>query len=395
MRGVGLLAGFAGMLYAARTLGPERLGFSGAAFATAVAASMGCSLCLDTALVRHHASLAASAARVLQGQVLVARTGLALFVCLLVLPGWWLWGPSSAGWLVPGLFLMILAFAISPGWVLQSTNRIGPLTALMTVQSLFTVGFYTLVLDDRSVVGTDLVLGASAAVLIAVAGWVLVGGDRGSWARPWAAIWSYLLLARANSLVVVTGVLSYGLTASDLLLIGWLAPAHEVGVYRAAGVAGQVVAAFSSLYTLALYPRLIAARKAGGLDEVWRAEERQLLRLWVPAVPIVLAGVAVLAPVVFGSAYAGIVWPALWLAAAKLLTFWCGVPMWSLWADRQDSQVLRVLLISALAGIALNLAAIITQQWALCGAGTFVAELLVLGLARRAVARRTQPATSH
>lgn len=411
-RAAGLLAGFAGMLYAARSLGPEKLGQSSAALAMVMSAGLLVSLSQDTALVRRHAELDETGRRALWRIVQGARTWLACGLACILMVAWWLSGRPVTWPLLAGIGLTTLALSAGPNWVLQARQRIGALILLGALQSAGTLALYLVFVRPESVIGTDLLLGGlvAAGLALGVVVWEGSAGKRcelkarsleprdqnpeanssqllaGSSGRSCFA--DYFRLAGEGRALLCTGVLTYLVMASDLFMVGWLASPTTAGVYRVACVPGLVIAAFSGLYTTALYPRLLkAAERGADAFAVLRvAEERRLLSLWLPAVPLVLAGVAVLLPIFFGEAYRTALISALWLAGARLLTFWNGVYMWSLWAARRDNAALAVLAMAATVAVAGNLAMVLSGHPEWCGVGTFFAEMTVLVAARRVVA---------
>lgn len=249
-----LLIPLASVPYLARVLGPAAWGEL--AIAQAIAATLAVLVDYGHAqsgtrtLVR--AECSREAAR-LAGLVLWCKLLLgALGACGLALAfacGWLPVRPElAAAAVVAGI-----ALGLSPLWLVQASDRIGRYLMVDVAAKALGLGGLLVLVHDPGDAARVLWLQAGASG-VALVGGLLLARTRPSTRAPRPGELVRLLHEQRHGFLFRATILTY--TTANTLVLGLVAPAHEVGIFAAADRAVRLVACFAGPLGQALYPAM-------------------------------------------------------------------------------------------------------------------------------------------
>jgi O-antigen/teichoic acid export membrane protein len=388
--------GILGSLYAARCLGPVKLGISGVVQSAVQQAGLLSNGGLDPVGVRRIATDPARASG-----VTATITRFRLFVTLLLGLAWsqvvllieppgghtvWLLG-------VP----LLLATALNLTYVFQGLERLPLQTAITTGGALLSAVIYLAWFKPGAFLGADLLVLGGATAVVSSASWIAYRRVTGHWPvtatdRPRTMellreSWRYWLL---------TGVV-FLYASYQVPFVAYFLGARPAGWYRAAMM---LAAALELLYNSAnnlLLPRLVRWH-ALGLGYMWE-RQRELLRLYLLLGGTLTVGVVLVAPPVLRRLLGAEFEPAIVafqiLAAGRVVAFWGQIFAWGLAATKQDTDYLLASSLGMVCSLPLNLT--VVGRWGVLGVAvvSLMSECVVNGgcfvLMRRHVARAATP----
>ena len=369
LRFIGLGIGAVAQIYAARQLGPEKLGISGMALAAVAQGSILVTLGANTLLVREYKEAKTDGEkRSLISAAYTLRTiitfGLALLL-LVALP--WLW-PHPQYLLATACVLPLIFFESNQAlWVLQAEERV-PAQYLANVAGALVsaIVIFTLVRPSSSA-GIDMVAAAGGVVVAFGLSWRFAQRSLPSLRFDWRAI---ARVALGTKWLFLSAIVIYAYSRFEQPLVGWLRSVEELGVYRSAW---QILGALQPLFTmvsLLLYPRLIAWKQES-LNTLWK-KQLEITKAIAGCALIFALLISVLVPwsygYIYGEAYVDAAWPCVLLILAKLIAVVNIAYSFGLWAQEKDRLMLLIMALAALGSISSNI--VVIPRYGMLGAAT-------------------------
>lgn len=348
-----------GAIYAARVLGPEKLGISTYVFGLVTLGGMLAELNINNELVRRgRHPHSGETLDDLVSQVFTFRLVVSLLCALAGILAFLILRPGAEWLLASAAGVVLVVFqGNQAGWLLQLRKNMPRYFAALSVQGIVTGLLMVALIRGSWPAGSDLALGVIGAGLAFYLMW--------KWALPPGC---RIRLSMANLLrgaqllhgakwLILMGVGLYVLNSAEVLLIGSLAGVEELGQYRAAMQLIGVVNPFLPLFFHALYPQLIDLQKTDPTSVLPHqlVNFGRLALLGVPAVLVVSAAAPFFYPLVFGAGYAQAAMPFSLLFAAKIVSVGVSIFMWGILARKLDHWAVVVTLGCASISLVLNL----------------------------------------
>jgi O-antigen/teichoic acid export membrane protein len=356
--GVGLSA--LGGIWAARVLGPEKLGISTFVMAFVGLAGTLTNLNQNYSFVRRGKSMPDSdQLNYLIGNVCSLRLGLGLTMAavaifaaaiLRVEPTWHL--AIAAG------VIMALAQSNDAGWVLQLRERMPWLFIAFSLQSgIGGILCITLIRADWPA-GSDLLMGAVGSIAsFTFAWWFACDAWPPGFRLSLRGAFAGLRLIKEGRWLALMSIGTFIHSTAELPLIGYFANVEELGIYRTALQLVNVLNPFIPLLFYNLYPRLIELQKSAP-QHVVAAQFSALQRVGFFGTPLVVSGFVLapfVYPVIFGQEFAEAALPFAFLLAAKVVSVGSNIFMWGSFARHLDRIVVLFTLAVACLSLVLNI----------------------------------------
>ena len=355
LRFIGLGIGALAQIYAARQLGPEKLGISGMALAAVAQGGILVTLGANTLLVREYKEAKTheekqsliSAAYTLRTII----TGALVLLLIAALP--WLW-PHPQYLLATACVLPLIFFESNQAlWVLQAEEKV-PAQYLANVASavVSAVVIFALV-RPSSPAGSDM--------LAAVCGLIVAFGLSWRFAQRTLPRFTFnrqeiAKVVRGTKWLFLSAIVTYAYTRFEQPMVGWLRSVDELGVYRSAWQIINAVTPILAIVAILVYPKLINWHQES-LQGLWANQKRLFKNL----LPIALLGSIVsvgvipfVFPYVYGPMYAAAAWPCAVLLLSKIIATVGCVFGWGLWAAKKDLTMLVLMTVVAIASVASN-----------------------------------------
>ncbi|WOO42526.1 oligosaccharide flippase family protein [Rubellicoccus peritrichatus] len=379
---LGKLASLAGGIWAARCLGPEKLGVSGMAFVLMPAFYLFGGLKLDVFLVRHYADFEKEGK---EGSIADAyftfqlmNVGVLTFFGLIIVA---ILGLPSDGIITLLVAVPVMFLASSqPLWLLQARERMPAFYFGNTVFAFVNAGLLFALVRPGSPAGVDLL--------------AYLGGLTIAWLLMWRSALNQRILprlnfawlnriwdmARANQLVFVTGIFMFVMNALEAPLVGWLAGIEELGLYRTALIVANSLQTFLHIIPLLLYPKLVAWQREN--PSGFRVKQNRLATVFFGLALLASLCVFMLSPllysILFGAEFASAALPFALLFSAKLVVIVSGIYTWGLWAKDETVKPLIVIAPVAIISLIADFILIPTYGMTAAAAISLVSELCVL-----------------
>lgn len=142
---------------------------------------------------------------------------------------------------------------LAPLWLVQAGDRVGPFLALDVVGKALSVVALLVLVRGPGDAPRVLWLQASAG-LLSLAGGLLLASVRPAARVPRPAEILRVLREQRHGFLFRATILGY--TTANVVVLGWVAPAEEVGIFAAADRTVRLVACFAGPLGQALYPLL-------------------------------------------------------------------------------------------------------------------------------------------
>lgn len=383
-RAASIAAAAGSAIWAARCLGPEKLGISGMAISFAAQASLVVQFGLTPQLVRdYNFDLKDTAGNErLVSEALSYRIWCALLLSIV-------WAVIAVAMKLPPEWRLatvmgivtLLGGAVTCDWLLQAQENQVAQQRMAAIGATTSAVLSFALLRPGSPAGSDLCISAFVVALVGYLMWrtALFGKHRPSLSlraaidgmdRLWRGRWLFL-----------SAVVIYCYTRFELPLLGWLRSVAELGRYRSAQ---QVVGAIQPLLALVpalLYPRMIDWSKRG-TPYLWKKQLSLAKVLGLIAIPGIL-GTFLVAPVVypwiFGARFRDAAWPCCFLITSKFFVLLNGIFGWGLWAIGRDRTMLVIM--SCTAGFSLLMNVLLIPRFGMVVASlvNVASELIILG----------------
>jgi O-antigen/teichoic acid export membrane protein len=344
--------------WAARCLGPEKLGIS-----SMVAAGMGVLWILNTPhvdilLTRRFKLLESSQMR----SQLISTVFTWRFTVILILGGLTL--PVALATLGPGWRLAVLAslplllfVANPPQWLLMGQEKMPAQSQSGAIQSIVTGLSYLAFFHPNQAVGSDVVVLAVATGIGWIYGWSVAIG------RVWPLPFNFKkakgmlpLLSEGRWLIAVMACY-YICQAVEMPLLGLLGSIPSLGQYRTAQSLTAVVAQFLAFAPTLLYPRFIEWHKLGA-NVLWNRQVK-LTKAAGTLTCVVVAAAGLLSPMayrlLYGPSFEAAAHPFVILLAARFVALINGIFTWGLWAQGEDRKLALLMLPIAALSLLLNI----------------------------------------
>ncbi len=403
-RGIGLGIAAAGSIWAARSLGPEKLGISGMILSVVAPLTLLVDLNQDVSLVRRYKTCETDEARaqliretfIFRGMLCLAY--MAVMVCVLAatgLPG----GTWHLG--VMAAFPLLLVSVNQGAWALQAQeNMPARYRALMLQSAISAACYFAFFRPDRMPAGSDIIVMAVAVGVEYSLGWWYARRPlrKAFLSKPGFAIWRWEEMKQglrtasqacwAGRWVAITGLVSYLYIYLQSPLVGLLLGNEALGQYRTAGTLLNAFQAFAAMIPAVLYPRMIEWHRIGP-EHLWRNQMRFARVAFCFFIPGALAAFF-FAPYVYkllyGPAFLSAAYPFALLLVSKMIAVLNGIFGWGLWAQHRDGLMLRLTVATAVISLPLNFYLIPHQGLLGAAAVGVICEALML-LVTAAVSR--------
>ena len=394
-RGLGLCAAAGGSIWAARCLGPEKLGISGMILAVVTPVALFVDLNQNVGLVRDYKNLTTDDdRRDLIASVFCFRVSLAVLYMALAVLGLMLFGVPTAEWRL-GIIAAFPLFVFTVNqatWILQGQERVPAQYIATLTSSLVSSGSYFLIFrPHRMPAGSDIIIMACAVACEFSVGWWYA-------TRPLRTKSSGLFfLAFAKSCVTswkraarfyldsrwlaISGIVGYIYVFFQSPLVGSLLGTAALGQYRTSMTLVNGFQAFAVMVPALLYPRMIEWNRTSP-EYLWHRQwqiMRVALLFFLPGVVAAFALSPTLYKLLYGAVFLPAAYPFAMLLASKMVTVLNGIFGWGLWAQGRDRTMLALTSIAAAASLGLNF--ILIPYAGIFGAATvcLISELIVLG----------------
>jgi O-antigen/teichoic acid export membrane protein len=401
-RGLALGAAAAGAVWAARCLGPEKMGISGMVLSTATQLAILIDLNQNTALVRRFKECRDDEARkelvaaVFTFRLVFCTAALTVIAAVLLVfrvPNNWRLGIAA------GFFLVIVS-CNQAVWLLQAQGRLPENYRAVAIPAVFSALLYFVLFRPGIAAGSDVVVQAGCQAFSFLLAWWYALASLKLNPLNFRSLRSYWPLLRADTCIVATGLIAGGTAYIQAPMLLFLHSAEELGLYRTAIKLVVVAQSFLVMVSMILYPCFIEWNKEGR-RHLWERQKRIALATLVAMGPLTLV-VFALAPtfyrLAYGEAFARAAIPFAVLMTAQFVLVLSGIFSFGLWAQHRDRSLLVLTSVAGVASVTLNVAVIPATGIMGAAAVSLVAELIILAgsflLARRSALEQTIPENS-
>ncbi len=298
----GRLVAFGTTAVLARRLGPEGLGMLGFAWALTSYFALAVGSGLNDLGMREVAHRPHAAAAIYRTVLAIRLPSALVALAVLVLVSWWLPGQALRQQVVAVSGLSLLALAIDPAWAVKALGRPAlAAAAAVAAQLLVLSGVALFVLTPDDVLKVPVLqFGGEAIVALGLLALTLGVPAAPAARSEGLALWREslpLLAGRSMRAVIVS---------FDVVLLGFIATSHEVGIYAAVYRLHFFVLALGMAVQTAYLPPLARAA-VHGRPALARVSAESLSGAALVAAPLVAGGMIVAGPLLaflFGVPYA-------------------------------------------------------------------------------------------
>jgi O-antigen/teichoic acid export membrane protein len=376
------LVSVAGMAWAARCLGPKKLGISTMIAATVGQVSLFVSCSLDILFIRRYKDAATEEER--EGWIELAMSQRFFFSLILGLAGmlvaWFLRLPGQ-WWLgiVAALPLFVLT-SIQPSWINIAQEDLPINFKAAAISSIFMAVLFFLFFRPGQATGSDLVVATlQTALQFGILGRLAL---KRLWPLPihWRKVREFWPILREGRWLFASGLAIYVYVNLEVPMLGYLSTLAEVGKYGQAtklvGAAQQVL----GLAGLLLFPRFVEWRKLGA-DVLWRKQlllAAMFLALCLPVCVLAFLVSPSVFRLLYGAAFADAAIPFAVLFTSKIVVVISSLFIYGLWAGSEDRKVFWVMLPTAIISFVCNL--LVLPRYGMFGACSvnLLSEIILL-----------------
>ncbi len=371
-RGLGLAVAAAGSIWAARCLGPGRLGISGMILSLLAPMTLLVDLNQDVSLVRRYKACESDGTRaeliretfIFRGLLCLAY--MAVIGCVLAITGL-----PGADWRlgIAAAFPLLLVSVNQGAWVLQAQGNMPARYRALMLQSAFSAAcYFAFFRPGRMPAGSDIVVMAAAVGVEYSLGWWYARRPLRSTfpAMPPYSVWNRGEIVRgirsagracwAGRWVAVTGLVSYLYIYLQNPLVGLLLGNEALGQYRTAGTLLNAFQAFAAMIPALLYPKMIEWHRVSPAY-LW-AKQMRFARIvscfFIPGALAAFLFAPQIYRLLYGTAFLSAAYPFALLLVARMIAVLNGIFGWGLWAQHRDGLMLRLTVAAAIVSLPLN-----------------------------------------
>ena len=360
VQGLNYLVSFVTFPFLARTLGAEGFGVMNYAFAAiqygVLFTDFGFNLSAtrEVAVVRDDP---VAAARVFW-RTTWAKTGLMLASFLILLPCTFAipqWQQQAPVFLAS--FVYIVSSVFFPIWWFQGFEEMRFASFLTVIARALMLGFLLLWVDGPQDVVLAVLLQAAPAMLAGILWWMSgLGVARPLWVKPGRG--EIFASLRASWPLFLSSVATNLFTTSTTVLLGFLAPAAQVGYFAAANKLTYTVQGLIGPLVHATYPRIakLAAEDRPAAMALIRKAATMQVGLGLAMTAVLVGGAPWLVPLLLGQGMVGAV-PAVWWLGPVVLAGAVNyvVGLQTLLPFGEERYYSRVLVVAGILNVALLL----------------------------------------
>ncbi len=394
LRIISVLLAFVSGAYAARVLGPTKLGLSGLAqVLVAQAAALTC-LNLDIYLTRKYRALEGIIQS--QNKLISRHLCLRLFGCLsyisyLVVRSWPYTRDSNL--LAMGATFLALGQFLSPMWLLQAQGKAKLLLIFAAIQQIAVACLVISTITKESIAGADLLILGICSSAASLTGWMFaLKENRIIWPKDRSELQIIVGEIIEARWIILTGLAIFAYTQFGQIQVAHGLNPEAMGQYRTALQVANSVGLIGSSLPLFYYPRLIKIANRNP-ERVWD-EQKSLARvasyLTGGIVVLSLPVIYKLYPVIFGESYIAAAPAACILFASKMIVVINGIFCWGLWAAGADKEMFIVVGIAAILSLSLNCALIPVYGLTAASSVGLLSEIFVLAAGARLASVRAK-----
>ena len=381
---VGMGLGACGSIWAARCLGPEKLGISGMATSYGLQAGLLVNMGLGTLLIREfkQAPLGDIESRdkmiseIVSYRLLMALllAVIAIVICVAIrLPVVW--------WLASIMVTLLgVLWAVTPDWLIQAQENQIVQQKISTMSGFLSALLLVLFIRPSSPAGSELIILNVTTLIGLIISWqVAVRGKHRVTISLTQAINGLPRLWRGRWLFL-SALVTYIYVRFEVPMLGWLKSVDDVGKYKSALQILNGVEPLMVLVPALLYPRMIEWSKVG-LSHLWKKQMEIFNLLAVIGTPCVIFAVwriPVIYPHIYTASFQAAAIPCCFLILSKFLVLLNGIFGWGLWSVGRDRTMLLIMSITAIVSLGMNI--MLIPKYGMLGASTVNAfsELLIL-----------------
>ncbi len=380
---LGIGAGALGSIWAARMLGPEKLGISGMVGAYAVQASLFVTMGLNALLIReykksqeHQRDQDVLVSEVVSYRLIVAIAASLIWLIVAVsigLPTNW-WMATAMG------ILSLITGALTTDWLLQAQENQVVQQRLTAVGGFVSAILMFAFIRQDTPAGGDLVVAFFVALVVRSLTWTASVKNRHRVRISWLSMVAGLPLIWKGRWLFLSGLLIYCYVRLEIPMLGWLRSIDEVGQYRSALQIQGGIQPILALVPALLYPRMIEWGKISR-QHLWKKQMNiagALTLLFIPITIAVFFLVPWVYPYLFGPEFKAAATPCSFLIASKLMVVLNGIFGWGLWSMEKDFTMLLIMGVVAIVSITLNLLLMPRYGMIAAAAVNLTAEFLIL-----------------
>jgi O-antigen/teichoic acid export membrane protein len=354
----GLGLGALAQIYAARQLGPEKLGISGMALTAVAQGSILITFGADALLVRQYRAGEEDERQKLVQTAYTMRLLLTVMLAVAMLSAIPFLLAHPQFWLASLCVIPLVFFQSNQAlWILQAKEAVPAQYLANTASAVLGALLIFLFIRQDSPAGSDMVAGLAATILAFGISWY--SGIRAI-PRLRFHFGEIAKLLKGSGWLFLSAVVTYGYTRFEQPLVGTLRSVHELGIYRSALQITNGVQPLLAMVPLLLYPKLISWREVS-MAHLWEQQKRVFFQFlpWICLLSVMAAVALPIAyPIIFGPLFKEAAIPCALLVSSKLVVILNGIFGWGLWAAKRDATMFGIMSVVAAISIFMNFALI-------------------------------------
>lgn len=338
--GVGALA----QIYAARELGPEKLGISGMALTLVAQGSILANFGSDPLLVREYKEIKSEEEKKIFIQdAFYSRVLLVLLFAIIISVVQLVFPHPSLCIIATACVIPLVFFQSNQAlWILQAEENMPAQYLASTAGNLLMAALIFLFIRSSSPAGSDLIASVAGVVLGFATSWYLAIRSLPKVHINFARITKILVRSKW---LFLTAIVIYSYTKLEQPLLGMLRSVEELGIYRSALQITLGIQPFLLMFPTLLYPKLIAWKEKS-LNHLWENQKRLFFLLITPILLISICTILIIPKIyspMFGEEYKKASFPCAILVISQFIIVLNGIFAWGLWAAGKDKTMMGIM----------------------------------------------------